>query len=94
MSSQTLIQVRVDQPLKADVAEVFASLGLDMATAIRIFLQRCRQVRGIPFALTLPEANLARPGRSKGKWNLQEDWFEKDQALDREIEGDFYAHSP
>ena len=93
MAAQALIQVRVEQPLKNEVAEVFSSLGLDMATAIRIFLQRCRQVRGIPFALTLPEENHVKPGQSKGKWNLPADWFEKDKELDKELEEDFYADS-
>ena len=93
MAAQSLIQVRVEQPLKNEVAEVFSSLGLDMATAIRIFLQRCRQVRGIPFALTLPEENHVKPGQSKGKWDLPADWHEKDKELDKELEEDFYANS-
>ena len=43
--------------------------------------------------LTLPEENHVKPGQSKGKWNLPADWFEKDKALDKAIEEDFYADS-
>ena len=93
MAAQALVQVRIDQPLKNEVSDIFSSIGLDMTTAIRIFLQRCRQVRGIPFALTLPKENTVAPGQSKGKWDLPADWFEKDQALDKAIEEDFYANS-
>ena len=92
---QTLIQVRVDRPLKDDVSEIFASLGIDISTAVRMFFQRCRLEHGIPFALTVPQA-ATRPkvvfGLSKGKWSFPEDWEVRDKALDREIEGDFYAN--
>ncbi len=91
---QTLIQVRVDGPLKEDVSKIFSSIGIDISTAVRIFLQRCRRVRGIPFALTLQdEPPVRRIGIAKGKWKLPEDWEAKDKALDAEIAKDFYADS-
>ena len=91
---QTLIQVRVDGPLKEDVSKIFSSIGIDISTAVRIFLQRCRRVRGIPFALTLQdEPPVRRIGIAKGKWKQPEDWEAKDKALDAEIAKDFYADS-
>jgi DNA-damage-inducible protein J len=52
MCAQSVIQVRIDKPLKEEVGEIFSSIGLDTSTAIRMFFQRCRAVKGIPFALT------------------------------------------
>jgi len=46
-----IIQVPVDEELKKEVDKLFASLGYDTAVAIRMFLRRALQCRGIPFAL-------------------------------------------
>ena len=63
-------------------------------TAVRIFLQRWRRVKGIPFALTVQDAPLTpQIGTSKGKWNFPADWEAQDEALDAEIAKDFYADS-
>ena len=45
----TLIQARVDTNLKNNAAKLFDNLGLDMTTAIKIFLKKCLQEGGIPF---------------------------------------------
>ena len=47
----TNIQVRVDQTLKAEAEQLFADIGLDMPTAIRLFLKQSVINNGIPFAL-------------------------------------------
>ncbi len=97
MQSQSLIQVRVDRPLKDEVADIFTSLGIDTSTAIRIFLQRCRAVRGIPFPLMtaqqVPEVPKIRIGLAKGMWKFPDNWETEDKAMDKEIEADFYADS-
>ena len=91
---QSLIQIRVDRPLKEEVSEIFSSLGIDISTAVRMFFQRCRRVKGIPFALTVQDPPSApRIGLSKGKWNFPADWEAQDKALDAEIAKDFYADS-
>ena len=45
------IAVRVDDKLKAEAAELFDSLGIDMSTAVKMFLIQSVQTRSIPFAL-------------------------------------------
>lgn len=47
----TNIQVRVDQELKAEAEQLFADIGLDMPTAIRLFLKQSVIYNGIPFPL-------------------------------------------
>ena len=90
---QSLVQIRVDRPLKEEVSEIFSSLGIDFSTAVRMFLQRCRRVKGIPFALTVKDVPSRRIGIAKGKWQFPEDWESQDKALDAEIAKDFYADS-
>ena len=60
MAEQTLIQFRADRELKDEVTNIFASIGLDMSTALRMFLIKARQVRGLPFEAILSEKNLTR----------------------------------
>ena len=45
----TNIQVRVDEALKAEAEQLFADIGLDMPTAIRLFLKQSVSHNGIPF---------------------------------------------
>ena len=46
-----LLQLRVDDNLKREATEIYSQLGLDLPTAIRMFLTRSVQVRGIPFSM-------------------------------------------
>lgn len=55
MEQANLIQVPVDEDLKKEVDALFKSLGYDTETAIRMFLRRAVQCRGIPFALNSRE---------------------------------------
>ena len=52
MAQSSLIQVRVDSALKKDAEALFKDLGLDVPTAIRLFLKQSLIHNGIPFAIT------------------------------------------
>ena len=54
MAEQVLVQVRVDKKLKEEVSEIYEMLGLDLPTAIRMFLVRSKLERGLPFTTRLP----------------------------------------
>ncbi|MCD8023627.1 MAG: type II toxin-antitoxin system RelB/DinJ family antitoxin [Lachnospiraceae bacterium] len=60
MAEQALVQVRVDKTLKEEVSEIYETLGMDLPTAIRMFLTRSKMVRGIPFETTLPREVITR----------------------------------
>lgn len=60
MPEQALIQFRADRELKDDVTDIFAAIGLDMSTALRMFLIKARMVRGLPFEAVLPDNSLTR----------------------------------
>ena len=47
--AQSLVQARVDADLKEDVDIVLQENGLDIPTAIRMFMSKIVQVGGIPF---------------------------------------------
>lgn len=51
----SLIQVRVEESLKDEAAQVFEKLGIDTSTAVRMFLKRSIMENGIPFRMTLPK---------------------------------------
>lgn len=53
----SLVQVRVDEDLKNQATAVYDALGMDLSTAVRIFLKRSVMVNGVPFSMALPKNN-------------------------------------
>ena len=47
----TTLQIRIDDALKKEADALFASLGLDTTTAVRIFLNAAVENAGIPFSI-------------------------------------------
>jgi len=45
------INIRVDSEVKAKSQELFAALGLDMTSAINVFLRQAIRKNGMPFEL-------------------------------------------
>ena len=45
------LQVRIPEQLRADADSVLADIGLDLPTAVRLFLNKIVQTRSIPFSL-------------------------------------------
>ena len=48
-------QVRIDGNVKKQANELFAQLGLDMSSAMNIFLRQCILRGGLPFTVELPQ---------------------------------------
>ncbi len=53
-----LVQVRVDEDLKNQATVVYDALGIDLSTAIRMFLKRSVIMNGVPFSMTLSNSKL------------------------------------
>lgn len=52
------ITIRIDESLKKESSDIFDQLGMDMTTAIRIFLKQSVMNKGLPFELKLsPQLN-------------------------------------
>ena len=51
--SNASMNIRMDSEIKKQAQELFAQFGLDMTTAVNMFLRQSIRQRGIPFALQL-----------------------------------------
>jgi DNA-damage-inducible protein J len=72
----TNINVRVDCDLKAKAQKVLSDLGLDMTTAINVFISQIVYVQGIPFTISKPRAKYAKLGGWEGKISMSDDFNE------------------
>ena len=52
-----VLQTRVDTKTKQEAESLFESLGLDMTTAIRLFLRQAVNQQRIPFDIVPPQYN-------------------------------------
>ena len=53
MAMDSTLQIRMSSELKAQVEELYRSLGTSFAEAVRIFAQQCIREGGMPFRPTL-----------------------------------------
>ena len=51
----TPTQVRIDTNIKKEATALFSSLGLDMSSAVNLFLHQCVLRGGLPFAVEVPQ---------------------------------------
>jgi DNA-damage-inducible protein J len=84
MNMATTIQVRVDDEMKSAAESLFDKLGLDISTAVRMFLSASLRCSGIPFeprlqydAETIEAMEDARLGRNLfGPYNSVDEMME------------------
>jgi DNA-damage-inducible protein J len=57
MANTTNLNIRVDEELKRKAEAIFAELGLNMSTAMNIFLRYSVRYGGIPFDLRIEKPN-------------------------------------
>ena len=48
-------QIRIDSDIKKDATQLFSQLGLDMSSAVNLFLHQCLLHGGLPFAVEVPQ---------------------------------------
>ena len=53
--SKTSMSIRLDSEVKEQAQQVFSNLGIDLTTAINIFLRQAIQYQGLPFDVRLDE---------------------------------------
>jgi DNA-damage-inducible protein J len=51
------INIRVDSKVKEEAEELFNKIGMNMSTAMNVFLRQSIRYGGIPFEIRLNEAN-------------------------------------
>lgn len=65
MAEQVLNQFRSDKSLREDCVAIYEAMGMDLNTAFRMFMERTRMVRGLPFPAVLPESRMTRAEAKK-----------------------------
>jgi len=68
------MNIRMDSEVKAQAQALFAQFGLDMTTAVNIFLRQALSERAIPFRIAAPDpfysgANWRHIKKSLAEWN-------------------------
>ena len=48
-------QIRIDANVKKQANELFGELGMDMSSAVNIFLRQCILRGGLPFTVEVPQ---------------------------------------
>lgn len=51
----TPTQIRIDEDLKKQAVELFGQLGIDMSSAVNMFLKQAVLREGLPFNVELPQ---------------------------------------
>lgn len=65
------IAVRVDDELKKEATAIFNELGLDMSTAVKLFLKQSVLTKSIPFKLALYEREYSQEEVEQAKKDIQ-----------------------
>ena len=60
MTDNILIQFSADRELKDTCMEIYESMGIDLNTAFRIFMERTKAVNGFPFHIDLSRNEMTR----------------------------------
>jgi DNA-damage-inducible protein J len=61
----TTVNVRLDRKIKTEATKTLSGLGLDMSTAVKMFLYQVVSEQGIPF---VPTRN---PAAIRARWDAQ-----------------------
>jgi len=71
MGDTTSMNLRIDKKLKKDAEDLFETLGINMTTAINIFLKQSVRDQGIPFKITANKGYMAVPAyKSRAAKNM------------------------
>ena len=55
--ADTSMTIRMKRDVKQQAQQIFSDLGMDMSTAINIFLRQAIRFKGLPFEVTLHTPN-------------------------------------
>lgn len=78
-SNMTNLNIRTDKNVKAAAEKIFEDLGMNMTTAVNVFLRQTIRENGIPFALKLDIPNeIAASAISESRKSAQDQTVKKD----------------
>lgn len=74
--AKTTANISIDSKVKAQAQELFADLGMDLSTAVNLFLRQAIRENAIPFAITREVPNrLTQAALDAAARNEQDDVF-------------------
>ena len=91
MAEQVLNQFRSDKALREDCVAIYEALGMDLNTAFRMFMERTRMVRGLPFPAVLPETRMTRAEAQKTIDDMREEAADLPEMSLDEINAEIHA---
>ncbi len=65
MAEQVLNRFRSENTLREDCVPIYEAMGMELNTAFRMFMERTRMVRELPFPVVLPEMRMTRAEAQK-----------------------------
>lgn len=78
-SNMTNLNIRTDKNVKAAAEKIFEDLGMNMTTAVNVFLRQTIRENGIPFALKLDIPNeISASAISESRKSAQNQTVKKD----------------
>ena len=90
MSSTTKICIRVDTELKAEAEALFSELGMNLTTAVTVFLRQAVRESRIPFEIRWDRPNKDTMAAMRDAGNIARDpkikGYEDPEELFRELE--------
>ncbi len=57
MANSVNVSIRIDSDVKKDSETLYAALGVNLSTAINVFLRQSLRTGGFPFEVKLPKPN-------------------------------------
>ena len=91
MGEQVLNQFRSDKTLREDCVAIYEAMGMDLNTAFRMFMERTRMVRGLPFPAVLPENRLTKAEAKKALDDLRSEAADLPELSLEEINAEIAA---
>jgi addiction module RelB/DinJ family antitoxin len=70
----TNINIRTTSELKANASTVLKRMGLDISTAVNVFLTQVVYKNSIPFEISVPPRKAAKLGGWEGKVSMSDDF--------------------
>ena len=55
--AKTSMNIRMDDDTKREAQQIFSALGMDLTTAVNVFLRQTIRYRGLPFEVRLDSPN-------------------------------------
>lgn len=91
MAEQVLNQFRSDKSLREDCIAIYEAMGMDLNTAFRMFMERTRMVRGLPFPAVLPETRMTKAEAQRAIDDLRKEAADLPEMTLEEIDAEISA---